>query len=101
MSLRLPDQQNIGAPFSPSPQPPGRLARIDTSQIDTPIAEGVSVAHAGAAILEGATHLAVAESHYDTLRAEDKYNDYRNKQLDLTYGDGGFASKKGGDALAP
>lgn len=50
-----------------------------------------------------AKRLSLAAAHeqerQDTLRAEDAYNNLRNRQLDLTTGQGGYATLKGGAAV--
>ena len=39
------------------------------------------------------------QAQQDTLRAEDAYNQLRNRQLDLTTGEGGFTTLKGAQAV--
>jgi hypothetical protein len=57
--------------------------------------------HSSGAQLEQAANIAAEmKERQDTLRAEDALNQLRLKQSDLAYGENGFASVKGGDAVS-
>ena len=53
----------------------------------------------GEELAQAAKYALATKEHQDTLAAEDAYTKLRQKQVDLTYGDNGFANLKGGDAV--
>lgn len=85
-----------------TPQPARGIATYNPAQVSNADANfliqgGNQLAQLGAEF----DRIAEEESHrFDTLRAEQAYNDLKAKQLDLTLGDNGFTKLKGQSALA-
>lgn len=96
---QLPDSQALGE--RPEPVLPRRTPQIASYRATTGMEDFTSqtLAHEGAEFENAASNFLKAQEYHDTLRAEDAFTQLRQKQIDLTYGDGGFANLKGGDAV--
>jgi len=81
------------------PRPSYGVAKIDTQGLDAPLAVDRAEVAAGQHLIAGANDIAVAQDHFDTLRAEDAFNQLQQKKVDLSVGDEGFATKKGAAAV--
>lgn len=97
MAKPIPDRTALGE--SPVPRPPQLTARVDTSGLDAGLKVAAAEAGAGAHIVAGAADIAAAQDRFNTTVAEDAFNKLRDRQVDLSVGDNGFATKKGSDAV--
>lgn len=96
---KLPDFTALGE--NPVPQQPRRTPMIATYRPTSGFEEAPSqdMAQSGAQ-LEQASHAALeAKVAVDSMRADDAFNQLRQKQMDMTFGKDGFANLKGGDAV--
>lgn len=97
---KLLDETSLGQ--RPTPETAGGIARY-RAEIQDLEAPGLAFAQAGAVVGSEADRLfqayKVEQAKVDTLKAEDAYTQLRNKQLELTYGPGGFATKRGRNAV--
>lgn len=86
----------------PAPEPSGGIARYrgDVPGLGAP---GEALVAAGGQIGNEADKLFAAYKHeqqkVDTLRAEDAYTRLRAEQVKMTYGPGGYATRKGENAV--
>ena len=97
---KLPDVSAFGA--RPTPQPArGVVSYTPVSGAET--APGQALARLGATVGNVGeklySHIKEQENRANTVRAEDAFNQLRQKQLDLTIGEQGFATRKSGDAV--
>lgn len=85
------------------PQPAGGIARYNAVDEGAMLAPGQAVARAGATMEEFGNNFHLRLKHEnekaDTLRAEEAFTKLRQKQLDLTTGEGGFVNQKGANAV--
>ncbi len=93
---KLPDFQDLGAMPTPSPargvagyQP---VTGLEDYKARSEGRTAQQLQEAGVAVLR-------ASEDYDKTVADDAFNKLRQKQIDLTLGDNGFARKKGADAV--
>lgn len=95
----LPDWTAFGA--RPDIVLPRRVPQIASYRPTTGLEDFAShtLAHEGAEFENAGQNFARAQEYQDTIRAEDAFTQLRQKQIDLTYGDNGFALLKGGDAV--
>lgn len=84
---------------TPSPRPGQGVARIDTSGMDAPLGVDRASISAGGSLMAGAADLAVAQDHWDSLRAEDALNKLKNEAVNLSVGEDGFQTKRSADAV--
>jgi len=85
------------------PQPAGGIARYTAVDEGAMMAPGQAMARAGATVEEFGNQFHLRLKHEqekaDTLRAEEAFTKLRQKQLDLTTGEGGFVNQKGANAV--
>lgn len=104
---KLPDYRSLGQRLTPSP--PVSVAQINpVPSKETLFAPaqlaGRSMEQAGDALFKGGEQIRIAfeeeKKRIDTVRAEEAFNEIRNRRLDLTIGEQeGFKNVKGGDAV--
>lgn len=97
MAKPLPTYTALGD--SPVPRVPTNVARIDTSGLDAPFRVDAAEITAGTHIVAGANDIATAQDRFNTTVAEDAFNKLRDRQVDLSTGENGYATKKGADAV--
>jgi len=97
---KSPDQNALPVAI---PQPAGGIARYNAVDEGAMLAPGQAVARAGATMEEFGNNFHLRLKHEqekaDTLRAEEAFTKLRQKQLDLTTGEGGFVNQKGANAV--
>lgn len=97
---RLPTAADLGA--RPDPQPAGGIVSVQATSGKESSA-GLAMARAGQTIGGVGDDffrlVKEEERRVNTTRAEEAFNGLRQRQLDLTIGEGGFIHKKGGDAI--
>ncbi len=97
---KSPDQNALPVSI---PQPAGGIARYNAVDEGAMLAPGQAVARAGATMEEFGNNFHLRLKHEqekaDTLRAEEAFTKLRQKQLDLTTGEGGFVNQKGANAV--
>jgi hypothetical protein len=97
MAKPIPDYTALGQ--TPDPRPGTGISRIDTSGLDAPQAVNRATIAAGGSLIAGAGDLAVAQDHWDSLRAEDALNKLKNEAANLSVGEDGFQTKRSSDAV--
>lgn len=97
MTKPLPTYTALGEPPAPRPAPPP--GQVDSRGLDAQLLEDKALISAGAHLVRGSGELFAAQDRLDTTVAEDAFNKLRNSQVDLTTGEDGFQTKKGGDAV--
>lgn len=78
------------------PQPNMRLVRVNPAP---PADVGPGVEAIGRSVEGLSNDIFRAQQQTDAVRAEDAFNQLRQKQIDLTYGDQGYTHLKGGNAV--
>ncbi len=96
---RLPGAEALGE--RPTPTLPRRTPLVADYRATTGFEEqSAQVLGHSAAEMERAAGIAIhAQEQQDALRADDAFNKLRAKQIDMTFGQDGFAKIKGGDAV--
>lgn len=95
----LPDFTQLGE--RPTPSLPRRSPNIATARATSGM-EGVAAQEMTqtAAHLDAASRIAFQiQDEHDTLRAEDAFNQLRQRQIDMTYGDSGYMKLQGANAV--
>src|SRR5690242_15769305 len=92
---QIPDFTALGP--TPPPQLPRGQAAVNVRLADRIQEPARAEIAAGGTLEEAANHL----DTINTLKAEDAFNQLRQKQLELTTGPEGFAQVRGGDAIDP
>lgn len=91
--MKLPDLSEQARPI---PQAQGGVARYQIEDAASAAAPGQAVAALGDQVRVLAEN---EQKKVDTLRAEDAFNQLRQRQQDLTMGEGGFTKAQGGTAI--
>lgn len=93
---KLPDYTALGGPGVPTP-PRGVASYSPTSGMESVPAQELGQS---SNVMETASKIAMAmQDQHDSLRAEDAFNQLRQKQIDLTFGPNGYANLKGANAV--
>lgn len=83
---------------------PSGAGGLQRGHVQSATSSGAGVQHLGAALEHVGEQLGhqakVEEARINTLRAEDAYNQVQNKALDLAYGDKGYTTIQGADAVS-
>lgn len=98
MATTLPGVEDIYGKRT-APTPSTNVAEVGPTGLEGRASQFIGTA---AGEVEQATqYLAKAEREWDTLQAEDAYNQYQAKLVDLAYGQEGWANVQGKDATDP
>lgn len=95
---RLPGPEDLGQ--RPTPQAAGGIASY-RGEIPGAEAPGQAMVAMGKTIAGVGDELWHEQEKLNTIKAEEAFNELRRRQLDLSIGQGGFATLKGGDAVQP